>query len=128
MAKRLTKALRGKRRWVGVSVHQRFQDRPSVEKGLEKVQKAMESQPNLRLMDFKTIQQRGALAEQPELTDLPQQGGLAIVRVPHNAIRDIRKLLEEEDAMDKWGFQSLTTSGKIRLVRQRLGLPKPKRK
>lgn len=128
MAKRLTKALRGKRRWVGVGVHQRFQDRPSVEKGLEKVQKAMESQPNLRLMDFKTIQQRGALAEQPELTDLPQQDGLAIVRVPHNAIRDIRKLLEEEDAMDKWGFQSLTTSGKIRLVRQRLGLPKPKRK
>jgi hypothetical protein len=36
-------------------------------------------------------------------------------------------MLESETALEQHGLKSLTTSGKIRLVRERLGLPRPKR-
>ena len=127
MAKRLTKALREKRRWVGVLVHQRLQDRASVEKTLKQISRSMDSKPKLRLMDFFDDAQRKGLQGQADLLDGTKTGGLAIVRAPLSAIVELRTLLESEDAMETWGVQSLSTSGKIRLVRERLGLPKPKR-
>ena len=127
MAKRLTKALREKRRWVGVLVHQRLPDRGSVEKTLEQISHSLDSKPNLRLMDFVDDAQRKGMEGQTDLFDATIAGGLAIVRAPLSVIVELRDLLEAEAALETWGVQSLTTSGKIRLVRERLGLPKPKR-
>jgi len=127
MAKRLTKALREKRRWVGVLVHQRLNDRASVEQTLEKIGDELDSAPKLRLMDFVTHEQRGRLEQDADVLDNIPPGGLAIVRAPLKAMGELRNLLEDETAFDTWGVQSLTTSGKIRLVRLRFGLPKPNR-
>ena len=128
MAKRLTKALREKRRWIGVQVHPRHQHREAVEHVVQNISQMMEAKPSLRLMDFFPQHERPALAEQTELANQHGEGGLAIVRAPLKAMPELRNLLQDDDAMETWGIMSLTTSGKIRLVRHRLGLPKPKRK
>ena len=128
MAKRLTKALREKRRWIGVLVHTRHHHREAVEHVVQNMSQMMEAKPSLRLMDFFPQQERPTLAEQTDLTNQHGEGGLAIVRAPLKAMPELRNLLQDNNALETWGIMSLTTSGKIRLVRQRLGLPKPKRK
>lgn len=128
MAKRLTKALREKRRWIGVLVHPRHQHREAVEHVVQNMSQMMEAKPSLRLMDFSSQQERPMLAEQTDLANQHGEGGLAIVRAPLKAMPQLRNLLQDKNALETWGIMSLTTSGKIRLVRQRLGLPKPKRK
>ena len=128
MAKRLTKALREKRRWIGVLVHPRHQQREAVEHVVQNMSQMMEAKPSLRLMDFSSQQERPMLAEQTDLANQHGEGGLAIVRAPLKAMPQLRNLLQDKNALETWGIMSLTTSGKIRLVRQRLGLPKPKRK
>ena len=128
MAKRLTKALREKRRWIGVQVHPRHQHREAVEHVVQNMSQMMEAKPSLRLMDFSSQQERPMLAEQTDLANQHGEGGLAIVRAPLKAMPQLRNLLQDKNALETWGIMSLTTSGKIRLVRQRLGLPKPKRK
>ena len=127
MAKRLTKALREKRRWIGVLVHPRHQHREAVEQVLLEISQTIEPKPSLRLMDFSSQKERPALAEQTDLANQHGEGGLAIVRAPLKAMPELRNILQDNDALETRGIMSLTTSGKIRLVRQRLGLPKPKR-
>ena len=128
MAKRLTKALREKRRWIGVLVHTRHHHREAVEHVVQTMSQMMEAKPSLRLIDFFPQQERPTLAEQTDLANQHGEGGLAIVRAPLKAMPELRNLLHDQKALETWGIMSLTTSGKIRLVRQRLGLPKPKRK
>ena len=128
MAKRLTKALREKRRWIGVLVHPRHQHSEALEQVLQNMSRMMEAKPSLRLMDFFPQPERPTLAEQTDLANQHGEGGLAIVCAPLKAMPELRNLLADKSALETWGIMSLTTSGKIRLVRQRLGLPKPKRK
>ena len=54
--------------------------------------------------------------------------GLAIVEVPLECSQKFKELLCDADAISSYGLESLTMSGKIRLVRERLNLPKPMRK
>ena len=93
MAKRLTKALREKRRWVGLSV-----SGCKTRKDLES--KIVELAPveDWRLMDFNEDKAilRILLKDQKEWR--------AVLNIPGNTIH------------------SITTSGKIRLVRERLKL------
>ena len=127
MAKRLSKALREKRRWLGVLIHPRLSDRSAVEETLEDLSKTLTTQPKLRLMDFVRQDQRSNGEATTQLAQQHPKGGLAIVRTPLSAVHELRSLLEEETSFDNLGIMGLTTSGKIRLVRQRLGLPRPKR-
>ena len=127
MAKRLSKALREKRRWLGVLIHPRLSDRSAVEETLEDLSKTLTTQPKLRLMDFVRQDQRSNGEAATQLSQQHPKGGLAIVRTPLSAVHELRGLLEEETSFDNRGIMGLTTSGKIRLVRQRLGLPRPKR-
>ena len=127
MAKRLSKALREKRRWLGVLIHPRLLDRSAVEETLEDLSKTLTTQPKLRLMDFVRQDQRSHGEAATQLSQQHPKGGLAIVRTPLSAVHELRSLLEEETSFDNLGIMGLTTSGKIRLVRQRLGLPRPKR-
>ena len=99
---RLSKAKRDKRRWVGLRL-ERAPDRESLESEIRDL--LVDS--DLRLYD---LQKDG-------------QCSVAIIRVPLPDLPQFRMIV---DACD-W-IETLTTSGKIRLVRERLGIPKPPRR
>ena len=126
MAKRLSKALRGKRRWVGIECLAQFESRSSFEKHLSEVLQALDESNSVRLMDFHPAHSEVALAAVSVLKD-SQGCGFAILQIPHPAYQNVRLLLESEDSLSTHGLRSLTSSGKIRLVRERLALPSPKR-
>ena len=128
MAKRLSKALRGKRRWVGVLVEPALNSREKVEQSLQTLCSTL-GDVRLRLFDCIVADERAQQSTTVEATeDIPATGGLAIIEVPLTAYSDLRAVLEGESALTSHGFKSLTASGKIRLVRQRLGLVKPPRR
>ena len=52
MAKRLSKALRGKRRWFGLAIDANYTTRKDVEKILISISSDFEVSKKLRLMDF----------------------------------------------------------------------------
>ncbi len=126
MAKRLTKALREKRRWLGVLVEPACTARSDVEERLDALTSTLEPTPNVRLMDFVSAKQR--FERNPPVDFTAEEGGIAILRIHLKDAPRLRPLLQAEDALEQHGIRSLTTSGKIRLVRQRLGLPKPPRR
>lgn len=98
---RLSKAKRGKRRWVGLSIPDSISTRADLRKAL--------SHSELFGDDWK-------------LADFSQ--GKAIVRISLSAYNT-----QKEELMRGFdGIKSLTASGKIRLVRERLGLEKPPRR
>ena len=126
MAKRLTKALREKRRWLGVVVEPACISREDVEERIAALASTTESSPDIRLMDFFNAAERAQLKETTEVSEL--NGGLAILRMNLKDAPSLRPLLQSQGALQRHGMSSVTTSGKIRLVRQRLGLPTPRRK
>ena len=126
VAKRLTKALREKRRWIGLAVHPACADRKDAEEMVKRLWGKL-TQPNLRLMDFMPPALRAAEQMETAELDTPSELGLAILRVDLKAASALRSLLQDEQAIDTHQCMSLTSSGKIRLVRQRLGLPRPQR-
>lgn len=134
MAKKLTKALRGKRRWFGVVVSPKITTREELDKSLKEIHKSLPDDKRLRLMDFyKSGEEVSLLAHSDLQEKLPKyilQGneGLAIIEVPHESSNQFRTLIEGQSGMEKYSFSSVTMSGKIRLVRDRLNLPKPQRK
>ena len=129
MAKRLSKALRGKRRWFGLAVDERLDTRKGVESVLESIGAELGFVKKLRLMDF-TYARSGKIVESLE-SDFKSRispYGLAIVEVPLEYSTQFRELLSQKKNISAYGLESLTMSGKIRLVRDRLNLEKPKRK
>jgi hypothetical protein len=110
MAKRLTKALRGKRRWFGIHVDGQFSTRNQLTNHLNMLSSKWELTKPLRLMDFDFSSAR-------ELS-------LAIIEVKLQDSKLLRTNIEDENSIKNFGIKSITTSGKIRLVRDRLNLPK----
>ena len=110
MAKRLTKALRGKRRWFGINVDNKFSTRNQLAEHLNLLSKELELIKTIRLMDFE-------LSSSSEFA-------LAIIEVKLQDSKLLRANIEGEKAIENFGIQSITTSGKIRLVRDRLNLTK----
>ena len=110
MAKRLTKALRGKRRWFGINVNCQFSTRNQLAEHLNLLSSKWELTKPIRLMDFE-LSSDGEFA-------------LAIIEVKLQDSKLLRANIGDEKAIDVFGIQSITTSGKIRLVRDRLNLPK----
>ena len=93
MAKRLTKALREKRRWIGLNVSN-CESRSELELEIGKFAPV----DDWRLMDF--------------------NNGKAILRVLLKDQSEWRKILDKPEQP----IHSVTMSGKIRLVRERLDL------
>jgi|TARA_B100000519_G_scaffold190980_1_gene190957 hypothetical protein len=93
MAKRLTKALRGKRRWIGLQF--------SGCNSRDELAKAIE-----------------AIAPSSEWKVTVFDGQKAILKVRLEDLEDWRLILEDENS----NLHSVTTSGKIRLVKERMGL------
>lgn len=60
--------------------------------------------------------------------DASQPLAYAVLQVPHPSFTLLRTFLEDDDSMPSHKIRSCTSSGKIRLVRERMGMPKPTRK
>jgi len=133
MAKKLSKALRGKRRWFGVAVSPQVEARNELEKSLAILHELLQCEKKLKLMDFFSSSSDVAKSAHTNLDNsLPShslQGdeGFAIIQVPHEVSSEFRKLIDNQSGYSKYSMLSVSTSGKIRLIRQRLNLPKPKR-
>ena len=131
MAKRLSKALRGKRRWFGLAIDANYTTRKDVEKILTSISSDFEVSKKLRLMDFVNSDSEKK-SDESQLDLIPKSinspFGLAIVEVPLESSQKFREQLSQEINISNYGLESLTMSGKIRLVRERLNLEKPKRK
>ncbi|MDP6200576.1 MAG: hypothetical protein QF531_07345, partial [Candidatus Poseidonia sp.] len=95
------------------------------EERLSALTSTLEPCPDVRLMDFFNSIQRHELNIPTDFS--AEEGGVAILRIHLKDAPRLRPLLQAEDAIEQHGISSVTTSGKIRLVRQRLGLPKPER-
>ena len=93
MAKKLTKVLRGKRRWIGC-VAEGFSDRSELEEFLSSIQ--------VKLYDF--------------------EEGKCILMVR------LEDYLEVKDLLSEGRIRSVTSSGKIRLVRERMKFSRKPRK
>ena len=131
MAKRLSKALRGKRRWFGLAIDANYTTRKDVEKIVISISSDLEVSKKLRLMDFVNSDSEKK-SDESQLALIPKSisspFGLVIVEVPLESSQEFRELLSQETNISNYGLESLTMSGKIRLVRERLNLEKPKRK
>ena len=131
MAKRLSKALRGKRRWFGLAIDAKHTTRKDVENILTSISSEFEISKKLRLMDF-VHSVSDKKSEESQLGLIPNSisspYGLGIVEVPLKSSQEFRELLSQETNISNYGLESLTMSGKIRMVRERLNLEKPKRK
>ena len=134
MAKKLSKALRGKRRWFGVAVSPTKLTRNDLQDSLNKLQEKLLCEKKLRLMDFFNSSSEVAklahtnLGESLPNSNLNGDEGFAIIEVPHEVSNEFRNLLDNSDGYAEYSMLSVSMSGKIRLIRQRLNLPKPKRK
>lgn len=126
MAKRLTKALRGKRRWVGIECTSQFESRSSLGGHLSSLFDSIEHISTFRLMEFYPANSDVAIATVTAL-DGDEPRGFGILEIPHPAYEEVRSLIESEDSFSNYAVRSITSSGKIRLVRERLHLPRPNR-
>ena len=126
MAKRLTKALREKRRWLGVLVGNELQDRKTLEARLASNAQLHTEPLRFRLMDFHPSEHSDVPEDQGENT--PPSPGRAILRVPLQQIQTWRTTIGESPQEGIEGIYCVTTSGKIRLVRERLNIQRPPRK
>ena len=118
-AKSHSKTKRGKRRWIGLQISPGIGSRDEF----TAVMKSLSSLPDTwRLFDLKVGTETTA--------------GLAIVRVPLEDYSTFREVLRGDDGIGhKSGDEievepkviSLTSSGKIKMIRERLGLERPKR-
>jgi hypothetical protein len=133
MAKKLTKALRGKRRWFGVAVAPEMTTRSQLQTTVNNLQKFLGSKKEIKLMDFYYGGSEAAELAHTNLNEtLPKVSlngdeGLAIIQVPHEISNEFRELIETEQGYAEYSMLSVSMSGKIRLIRERLNLPKPSR-
>ena len=127
MAKRLSKALRGKRRWIGVECTERFTSRASLEKQILSILQTNGLSDNFRLMDFHACGSDISQSACKNL-ELDEQRGFAILEIPLPSYHAVRQCFGTETSLSLHGILTRTTSGKIRLVRERLMLPRPIRK
>ena len=81
MTKRLTKALREKRRWIGVLMHPSIRSRDQARQAVEALKQAHTSS-DIKLMDFVSKADRKKTCEAAELSDTSPDGSLAISTFP----------------------------------------------
>ncbi len=122
MAAKLSKAKRPKRRWIGISFPSSIRSRRDVEL---LIKQRFSDDIHFRLYDahFHGSDVVNASCEFQSIKDDIGLGIICVNLVDYDAVRE---MLSKSSANGR--MNSLSSSGKIRLVRQRLGLPKPKKK
>ena len=106
MAKRLSKALRGKRRWIGIIINKYIHKR-STNRAPRKLSAADEISKIPRLIEFNV----GSLSD-------GRSTGIIEVKLEDYEI--FRRLLRNDDQNHEGKMISFTASGKITLVRERM--------
>ena len=109
MAKRLSKALRGKRRWIGIQISADISSRANAKSVIGTIASELDLTNNLKLVDFN-----------PRV--LSNGCGTAIIQVKLTDYVKLREYLSSDNSFNQTGISSLTSSGKIRLVRDRLSM------
>ena len=130
MAKRLSKALRGKRRWLGVAFAVEVQSRNDAKEVIERTFNQLNIKNRIRLMDFYPHGSEQATSSTTYLQETIGSNmdyGYAILQVPHEVYTEVKTIAQDAECMSQNSILSLTSSGKIRLVRERLGLARPPR-
>jgi|TARA_B100000287_G_scaffold259688_1_gene244265 RNase P/RNase MRP subunit POP5 len=107
MAKRLSKALRGKRRWIGVQISANVHSRSETKSLIERISNDLQLSANPKLMDF-------------EQNVLSNGCGTGIIQVNLTDYMKFRTHISTVESLNIVGMSSITSSGKIRLVRERL--------
>ena len=122
MAAKLSKAKRPKRRWIGISFPSSIRSRRDVEL---LIKQRFSDDIHFRLYDahFHGSDVVNAFCEFQSIKDGIGLGIICVNLVDYDAVRE---MLSKSSTNGK--MNTLSSSGKIRLVRQRLGLPKPKKK
>jgi len=121
MGAKISKAKRPKRRWIGISFSEGIQSRTALRSAL--------SDWVFLDCDFKLYDahfagsQVGKSAKQH--CSLEDDAGFAIVRV---LLKDYESIRHRIKSAQNHTVQSHTSSGKLRLVRERMGLPKPQQR
>jgi len=130
MAKRLSKALRGKRRWVGVAFDPKIEHRDEAKKAIEDAFVEVSKGFEIRLMDFHASDSEQAQTSHLSLASDEETPGLGygILQVPHEIYAAVKDLSQSAESLSEIGIKSITSSGKIRLVRERLSLVRPPRR
>ena len=130
MAKRLSKALRGKRRWLGVAFAVEVQSRNDAKEVIQRTFNQLTVKHPIRLMDFHPHGSEQATSSTTHLQGTIGSNmdyGYGILQVPHEAYTEVKTIAQDGECMSQNSILSLTSSGKIRLVRERLGLARPPR-
>ncbi|MGB2037033.1 MAG: hypothetical protein ACPHX8_01080 [Candidatus Poseidoniaceae archaeon] len=122
MAAKLSKAKRPKRRWIGFSFSPSIRTRAEVESQMKQL---FPDGIYYRLYDahFYGSDVAKASCEHQSINDDLGFGIVCVNLVDYDDVREVLSMTSKNG-----GMNSLSSSGKIRLVRQRLGLPKPKKK
>lgn len=122
MAPKLSKAKRPKRRWIGFSFPSSIQSKKELE---SHVRQFLPDTIHFRLYDAHFFGSE-VVANFCNLQLIKEDIGLGIVCVNLVDYDQVRDSFLEHSGEEK--LNSFSSSGKIRLVRQRLGLPKPRKK
>lgn len=122
MAAKLSKAKRPKRRWIGFSFPSSIQSRNELRARFDGV---FSEKTPFRLYDAHFFGS-DVVTQSCKVQQITEEVGFGIVSVNLVDYEMFRARFEEDQA--EHNLTSLSSSGKIRLVRQRLGLPNPKKK
>ena len=121
MPGKVSKAKRPKRRWIGIALPPSGQSR-------EDLTSVLGSSPfesyRIKLYDYHSSGSEAALAA-CSIQKRVDEVGFAIISVLLSQYEEVRNILDSGNGHD---LISITSSGKIRLVRERLGIPKPSRR
>jgi hypothetical protein len=131
MAKRLSKALRGKRRWLGVAFSTDVLERQQAKKAVSNAFGDFIEDKPIRLMDFHALGSVQAVSTAHHLAEEDQEAiylSYGVLEVPHEIYARVRDAAQADGVLSELSVVSITSSGKIRLVRERLGLERPPRK
>lgn len=122
MAAKLSKAKRPKRRWIGFSFPSSICSRNELETHFKQ---SLPETIQFRLYDVHFFGSE-VVTNSCEIQSIKEDIGIGIVCVNLVDYDQVRSFFLQHTGKEK--LNSLSSSGKIRLVRQRLGLPKPRKK
>jgi uncharacterized protein (DUF2252 family) len=122
MAAKLSKAKRPKRRWIGFSFPPSVHSRSELESLFTQT---FPENTHFRIYDAH-FSGSDVVTQSRAFQSIEEDVGIGIVCVNLTDFEVFRDGFSQHAAES--GLLSLSSSGKIRLIRQRLGLPKPRKK
>ncbi len=107
MAKRLSKAQRGKRRWIGIIIPNNISSRNQLTEHIDELPAQNEISRKPKLIEFNQATLSGGRST-------------GIIEVKLEDYETFRRLLKQDNQTHECSLVSFTASGKINLVRERM--------